>query len=1019
MAGATQMFNPVVKTICTHPLLRYCLPVIYMAVFSCNVLAQSDSSFPAFLTFNVNEIPATGQNSLYHLFQDSKGRVWGSSFEGVLWFYGKTWHKPSEERDGRVLGSNVNSSFWEDDKGNVWFSTESGVNCYNAAQKRFVIKHALSAFTQKSPLLICIEQKQYAWLNYEGDALYRVNLSNGTQQRFAPLIGHLFAVDTAADGRLKHIYYTVGGLAQAKGLKRFEVEAPEIHSEFAGQESVNAMQVRNSQSLLLVTDSGLLDLNPISGKLSPFAPNIQWQIQSVAVDSRKNIWAYFNEKGLYLYEQAKNAWRSVAIEGTQKTFDQDQISRLHIDREDNLWMVYEGKGVAFANFHKQEFQNIQLEKNTLVSSIAEGPDGGLIVVDDRKYPYLFDENGRLLRALPLTSSGVIFQVYKSRRESCWLCTSAGLFRLEGEGWRLAGTPPETIFWLFENGKGDLMGVGSGNLYQLMAAGKNEIEPVLQQENLSDQFIVFAGSDGAGNVFYNKSDAQVGVITGDSKLQEIALSGFWGVAPDRVKPDVRWLAHTKGLSAYDLRNNKIIKAIDAERLPNDFCHGLLNDGNGVLWASTNDGVFAYNTQTDSLAVYDVFDGLAENAFVEKGWLKHSNGRLYFANKNKLNWINPLSGSARIKPFSLYRLEVMVDTQLYTSNHIDLRYSKYNLQFRFAAPDYANPAAVKFRYRLVGYDRVGDWRQGAEGSEITILYPSIPYGKYQLEVFAINSDGVWSAQHVISIHIGKPFWLTWWFISLAILFLVSISVLITRQYFRRLQEKQARELRLRSSELTSLRAQLNPHFIANALTPINRYAKYKGVEQMRRYVNQFADLMRDILESARNPLIPVQKELETLRNYIEFESAQFEYPIEYEIVTDASLPLQHIEMPGMLIQPFVENAIKHSLVPNQGRGKITIELRQIARALEFSIHNEGGAYQPKAPGTAAHKSRGLEITRQRLQLYDQQYAVRGKSDFEISNLENGGGVQALLTLQLPLHYFRGKDNQIYIQDESSNR
>ena len=190
-------------------------------------------------------------------------------------------------------------------------------------------------------------------------------------------------------------------------------------------------------------------------------------------------------------------------------------------------------------------------------------------------------------------------------------------------------------------------------------------------------------------------------------------------------------------------------------------------------------------------------------------------------------------------------------------------------------------------------------------------------------------------------------------------------------------------------------------------------------MRRYVNQFADLMRDILESARNPLIPVQKELDTLRNYIEFESGQFEYPIDFEITSDETLPLTHIEMPGMLIQPFVENAIKHGLVPNQGRGKINIGLCQKARALEFRIHNEGGVYQPKTQNEHTRKSRGLEITRQRLQLYDQQYAVRGKSDFEISNLENGAGVQVCLTLQLPDLYFRGKDNQIHIQDESSSR
>ena len=1007
------MFNPTVKTICTRPLLRYCLPVICVVVSLFNTSAQTARPVPAFLTFNVSEPPTKAQNTLYHLFQDSKGRVWGSSIEGVLWFYGKQWRKPVAQHDGQVLGSNVNSSFWEDFKGNVWFSTESGLNCFDNEQKRFVDSHILSAFCQKSPLLICIEQRKYAWLNCGSDALCRVDLLNGEQKCYAPLNGYLFEVDTAADGRLKHIYYTLGGTAQVSGLQRFEAQAPENRTAFAGQFAVDAMQVRNSQSLLLVTDDGLQELNTLSGKVSPFAPDAAWRAQCVAVDSRQNIWAYFSEKGLYLYEKTSSSWRPITIRGLPPTFTNDQIGRLHVDREDNLWMVYEGQGVVFANFYKQEFSNIQLEKPdtlTMVSSIAEGPEGGLIVVYENMYPYWYDANGRRPQALPVKDCGNIFQVYKTRKNAYFLCTQEGLYQLQGNRWRGVGKLPDSFFWLFENEKGDLMGAGWGSVFRLMAADAQEIVPVLQHSNLSDRFLVFADSDYSGNIFYNKADAQVGVMLGGRTQQEVALSSFWGVAKDPANPAVRWLAHANGLSAYDLNSNKIIRQIGSDRLPNTYCHGLLSVGPGTMWASTHAGIFAFHTQSDSLNIFDTFDGLAENTFVEKGWLKHSNDRLYFANADKLNWIDPFSNPVQTNPFTLYFIGANADTQLLNATQNNLKYGQYNLQFRFAAPDYANPGAVKFKYRLLGYDRAGEWRDSKDGSEIEILYPSIPYGEYQLEVYANNSDGVWSKPHVIGIQIAKPFWVTWWFIALVVVLLILVSVLMTRQYFRGLQEKQARELRLRSSELTSLRAQLNPHFIANALTPINRYAKYKGVEQMRQYVNQFAELMRDILESARNPLISVQKELEILRNYIEFESAQFEHPIVYEIAADASLPLAQIEMPGMLIQPFVENAIKHSLVPNEGRGKITIALGQKARALEFSIHNEGGVYRPKAPDASGRKSRGLEITRQRLQLYDQQYAVRGKSDFEISNLEHGGGVQVRLILQLPDRYFRGKENQI---------
>ncbi len=185
----------------------------------------------------------------------------------------------------------------------------------------------------------------------------------------------------------------------------------------------------------------------------------------------------------------------------------------------------------------------------------------------------------------------------------------------------------------------------------------------------------------------------------------------------------------------------------------------------------------------------------------------------------------------------------------------------------------------------------------------------------------------------------------------------------------------ERKVSDAALNSLRSQMNPHFIFNCLNSIKLYAVDNNADSATEYLGKFSRLMRLVLENSKSDRISLTQEIETLQLYMDMEAMRFKEKMRYEINIANNVDMDYIEIPPMLIQPYVENAIWHGLMSKEDGGKITLSFNCQDNNLEVIVTDNGvgraRAAELKSKSAMAHKSFGMSITHQRIELINQMY------------------------------------------------
>jgi len=189
-----------------------------------------------------------------------------------------------------------------------------------------------------------------------------------------------------------------------------------------------------------------------------------------------------------------------------------------------------------------------------------------------------------------------------------------------------------------------------------------------------------------------------------------------------------------------------------------------------------------------------------------------------------------------------------------------------------------------------------------------------------------------------------------------------------YYRRNQVKlktAGREKQMAALKLKSIRSQLNPHFMFNALTSIQNLINKNDIKGANYYLSIFSGLTRQVLDSNNEELLSLEEELKILDDYLQMEQLRFGF--QYEIQTDEDLNQANIEIPAMLLQPFVENAVKHGISGMKQEGRIRIIIRKENQDLVLSVTDNGKGFVPD-PQSSGY---GLKLSRERVELLNQIY------------------------------------------------
>lgn len=307
--------------------------------------------------------------------------------------------------------------------------------------------------------------------------------------------------------------------------------------------------------------------------------------------------------------------------------------------------------------------------------------------------------------------------------------------------------------------------------------------------------------------------------------------------------------------------------------------------------------------------------------------------------------------------------------------------------YSLPDYFSEGQRTFATRLSGFDL--GWRPPE--TTPTVRYTRLPPGDYQFHLRAVDTDGRSTREMPpLKITVLKPWYQQSWFYLTMILLAIGIVFTIVWARFHSLRKSFQTKQHVHELELRTLRQQMNPHFISNAMNAIREFIFAEEPERAAGYLTDFSRLMRLFLEASRSPATTISDERNLLEHYIRLEQLRFPGKFDYRIEIDKEIEPDMEEIPSFLLQPIVENAINHGLLPLQSGGMLVISFfidpddkeTIIARVSDNGVGRRRSAAEDD---TGKHVSRSTQILQDRQSLLTEDEHLR--FTMNISDLDPG--------------------------------
>ncbi|HEY6162415.1 MAG TPA: histidine kinase, partial [Bacteroidia bacterium] len=464
----------------------------------------------------------------------------------------------------------------------------------------------------------------------------------------------------------------------------------------------------------------------------------------------------------------------------------------------------------------------------------------------------------------------------------------------------------------------------------------------------------------------------------------------------------WYFATLGNGLIIREKNKYTQLTTANGLPSNNCECLFIDSYGSLWVGTKNGLCKVDNTKNGFSVtrYDVGNELL-NQKVSK----------IFQTRNKL-WIMTYYGIMshdlpvehnRKNSFPVYLSGFFVNDRAITSDkNYSFAHDQNKVKISWTGISFRDLGRIAYRYRLIGLDTA--WRLTQNTS---IDYPYLPPGNYKFEVQALLDKQAKTI--TVPFCIQKPYWETSWFRLVAAVLLLGGAYIIFsyRLTVIRKKEEEKTEInrQLANIEMKALRAQMNPHFIFNAISSIQNYIIKNDSRTAQDYLAKFARLIRNVLENSKSETIPLIQEIETVGLYIELEQLRAPDRFHYRLDVDAAIEAYNTYLPPLLFQPFVENAILHGLLPrNDSKGELTISIRKNDHQL-ICIIDDNGIGRKKANenrmNRMSHRPLGLAVTEERINMLNRFHSGRASVMIEDKTDAGGEAGGTRITLTIPLY------------------
>jgi ligand-binding sensor domain-containing protein len=414
-----------------------------------------------------------------------------------------------------------------------------------------------------------------------------------------------------------------------------------------------------------------------------------------------------------------------------------------------------------------------------------------------------------------------------------------------------------------------------------------------------------------------------------------------------------------------------------------------DKKGRIWLGTKSGLLLL--EKNNVRVFNQKNGLVSSQIND----------VFYDEQRNIIWIATTEGISKIAVAALENsiktkpiLEIGTIQSLkkeYQENQ-DIRLANDDnyLKIELNAKNLQEYKSVLYQYRL---DNQQDWQTTTP----TLTISNLQFGSYHLEIRIKTPNSDFSDIKKIHFYISPPLYKNWlfWIILFAILLFIVYNE-IGRQAKRR-KEKQATEQQIIELKQQGMASMMNPHFIFNALNSIQYFVNNDELLKANEYMAQFGKLMRQNLEAAYKSTVSLADEIRFIEIYIQLESMRFSEKFSYSIDIDPALPTTS-QLPAMFIQPFVENAILHGILPSERLGNLLIRFLKVDDDyLKIEIEDNGIGIHHSIK-KSSHTSRSMEIIKKRILLLQEIDVKTSIQLTDLSETQKGFGTKVIMVLKL---------------------
>ena len=962
-----------------HPKLVF----LILSVLLLNInFVTSQSIQPVFRNYTTDlGLPSP---EIYDILEDQEGYIWFSSDNGVSRFDGYTFENFGPEEG---LKNNVVFYLQEDNKGRIWMNTLSG-NIYYYERDSiypYAYNHILESYKRKQETLIKTYVDAKGTMHASVTELGFIQIDSlGKVKEIAqelPCITVLYPVeqtvlenfiqpktklDTVYGATCKYEWYTRGHYPIAiyanDSIKILQLPSKKAETISRGR----SIQLKDKTLLFFLEPQAyLIRRAKLIGQVA-----YPYQVSSFLEIGEQLYLGNEDRGGLSIF---KNGFS--LVEGDYEHYlNSYTVSHVLRDRVDGLWYSTTENGVFYSP-PNQDFKILNAKEGLVednVTAFTFKNENELFIGQKNGAIFLWNQKEAHLSKLPTTrfDGEVNALFYDTTKQELW--KGAKQLQVLRKGRWIPTTWNDTIrgyrankaFHLYP-GKDTIIGSNSGDGgISFVQRSDNKITSI-PPGAFGRTFEVFV--DYSDRIWMGRIDGLYQYINDSTILQPDLPDESLKIRIEDINQlkDSTLVFGSKGAGVLLWKDDYFLQINKKDGLTSDMIETIHIDGDQNIWAGTLNGLNKISVLKDSLAIetFDIISGLPSNEIKDidswgnQVWVATPKGLVKIDKPSQKNTNSP---SPRI-------IEILVNnTPIKAEDLKILAHNKNNLKISFLTINYKLNGKILYRYR----SRPGiAWNYT---DYTTIDYTLLAPGAYAFEVQSKNEDGFWSRSAIIQFTIQAPYWRKAWFWLLVI----GLSILLVFLYYQnridQLQKKAWMEREINSLKQSALRAQMNPHFIFNCLNSIQRTIVEGDRVRGADYLAYFAQLIRLIMDSMSQERIALNHELQIIENYLELEKMRTKNKFKYTINVDNALDIKKVQIPPLLVQPYVENAIIHGLIDTKEGGLIEVNYTKEAEQLVIQIKDNGigitESKRRKSGQHKLHKSVGMTIPIKRLKLLD---------------------------------------------------